>query len=316
MTDLEDTIVAVSSAPGAGARAIVRLSGTGLLPLLSRVFFSSEPLERRRRRWEGVLRVPEIHSPLPADLYYWVGPHSYTGQDVAELHTLSSPPLLDLLVAHLLHLGARAARPGEMTMRGFLAGKLDLTRAEAVHGVIEASNRAELKHALTQLAGGVARPLQELREDLLNLRADVEAGLDFSEEDLTFVETDALIRRIGKGIALVTLAGKQVDQRGMSERHYRVVFAGRANAGKSSLFNAIGGGMALVSPQAGTTRDYLVQSIDLNGVRVELVDTAGLRRVFETIEEQAQQLAREQMEEADLVLLCVPGDEELWCEDE
>jgi tRNA modification GTPase len=315
MTDLEDTIVAVSSAPGAGARAIVRLSGTNLLPVLEPVFSSSEPLERRRRRWEGILRIPEVHSPLPADLYYWVGPHSYTGQDVAELHTLSSPPLIELLVARLLHLGARAARPGEMTMRGFLAGKLDLTRAEAVHGVIEAGNRGELKHALTQLAGGVTRPLQELREDLLNLRADVEAGLDFSEEDLTFVETDDLIRRIGKGIALVTLAGKQVDQRGMTERPYRAVLAGRPNAGKSSLFNALGGGKALVSPEAGTTRDYLVQRIEFNGITLELVDTAGRHRASETMEEQAQQLGREQTQEADLVLLCVPATEGLSVEE-
>src|SRR5204863_2373202 len=106
---------------------------------------------------------------------------------VAELHVLSSPPLVELLVAQLLAQGARAARPGELTMRGFLAGKLDLTRAEAVLGVIEAGSRAELKQALTQLAGGVTRPLQELREDLLNLQADVEAGLDFSDEDLEFV---------------------------------------------------------------------------------------------------------------------------------
>lgn len=316
MTDLDETIVAVSSAPGTGVRAIVRLSGTNLFPLLTPLFTSSEPLARQRRRWEGVLRVPGIHATLPSDLYYWVGPNSYTGQDVAELHTLSSPPLIDLLLSHLLRLRARAARPGEMTMRGFLAGKLDLTRAEAVHGVIEATNRDELKQSLTQLAGGVTRPLEELREDLLNLRADVEAGLDFSEEDLSFVESEALVKRIGKGIALVTLAGKQIEQRGLTERPFRVVLAGRPNAGKSSLFNALVGGKALVSPEAGTTRDYLVQRLDVHGVTVELVDTAGWRQAAENIEQQAQHLGREQSDEADLLLLCIPVEETFSSEDE
>jgi tRNA modification GTPase len=309
MTDLDEPIVAVSSASGLGVRAVVRLSGGDVLPLLMPLFSAPEALERRRRRWEGSIRMHRLHAPLPADLYLWVGPHSYTGQDVAELHLLSSPPLVELLVAELLARGARAARPGELTMRGFLAGKLDLTRAEAVLGVIEASNRAELKHALSQLAGGVTRPLEELREDLLNLRADVEAGLDFSDEDLQFVGEEDLLRRLGKALALVTLVGKQVDQRGLAERPYRIVLAGRPNAGKSSLFNAVTGGKALVSAEAGTTRDYLVQRVELGGVPVELVDTAGLRVAAGRIEAQAQQLGWAETEEANLVLLCVPGEE-------
>src|SRR6185369_16298087 len=124
MIDLADTIVAVSSAAGAGARAIVRLSGPQALALASAVFSTSQPIERRRQRLEGEVRLPELRLPLPADLYLWLGPRSYTGQDMAELHVLSSPPLIELLVGQLLQLGARAARPGELTMRGYLAGKL------------------------------------------------------------------------------------------------------------------------------------------------------------------------------------------------
>src|SRR5262249_1021380 len=112
MTDLDETIVTVSSAPGPGARAIVRLSGAAVLTLRTPPLAPREPLEHKRRRWEGSLRLPQLHSPLPADLYLWPGPHSYTGQDVAELHVLSSPPLVELLVAQLMAQGARAARPG------------------------------------------------------------------------------------------------------------------------------------------------------------------------------------------------------------
>src|SRR5205085_7488372 len=216
---------------------------------------------------------------------------------------LSCPPLVDVLIAELLRAGARAAHPGEFTLRGFLAGKLDLTRAEAVLGVVEAGSRAELKQALAQLAGGVTRPLHELRDDLLNLLADVEAGLDFSDEDLQFVDQRDLLRRLAKGLALVTLIGKQVDQRALSERPFRVVLAGRPNVGKSSLFNALGGTAgALVSPEEGTTRDYLVQQLEIDGVMVELVDTAGWRSVNGAIEEQAQDMGRDQMEQADLFL--------------
>jgi tRNA modification GTPase len=243
---------------------------------------------------------------LPADLYVWPAPRSYTGQEMAELHTLSCPPLVDLLVAQLLAQGARAAQPGEFTLRAFLAGKLDLTRAEAVLAVIEAGTRAELRQALMHLAGGIAHPLQELRRELLDLLADVEAGLDFAEEDIQFADPRELLKRLGKGLALVTLLGKQLDQRSLGDRRFRVVLAGRPNVGKSSLFNALGDGtQALVSPQPGTTRDYLVKTMDLPAARIELVDTAGWQKTNGAISEQAQTLGREQAEMADLILLCL-----------
>src|SRR5439155_1203795 len=160
------------------------------------------------------------------------------------------------------------------------------------------------------------RPLHELRDDLLNLLADVEAGLDFSDEDLQFVDQRDLLRRLAKGLALVTLVGKQVDQRALSERAFRVVLAGRPNVGKSSLFNALGGAAsALVSPEEGTTRDYLVQPLEIEGAFVELVDTAGWRPVNGAIEEQAQELGRDQAEQADLILFCQEAGSELTAEE-
>jgi tRNA modification GTPase len=307
LPDPQDTIVALSSASGPGARAIVRLSGPDALRLALTRFATAEPVAPDRRRcYEGEVRLPDIHSPLPADLHVWPAPHTYTGQPLTEIHTLSSPPLVELLIAALLGAGARAARPGEFTLRAFLTGKLDLTRAEAVLGVIEAGSRAELTQALAQLAGGVARPLHELRDDLLNLLADVEAGLDFAEEDIRFVSRPDLLARLGKGLALVTLLGKQLDQRAVADRPFRVVLAGRPNAGKSSLFNALAGdAAALVSPTPGTTRDYLVRALKMGDVVIELVDTAGLQDTRDAIEHQAQALGRGQADQADLVLLCV-----------
>jgi tRNA modification GTPase len=305
--DPQDTIVALASAPGPGGRAIVRLSGTTALGIV-RKFFVGAPAPKADQWFlcSGEVRIPDVAAGLPADLYHWPGPRSYTGQDVLELHTLSCPPLVDLLIAACLGAGARAAQPGEFTMRAFLAGKLDLTRAEAVLGVIEASSRDELKQALTQLTGGMARPLQELREDLLNLLADVEAALDFADEPHEFVGQRELLQRLTKGLALVTLLRRQLDQRAIGSRPFRVALAGRPNAGKSSLFNALAGAAAaLVAAEPGTTRDYLVQRLDVGGLTIELIDTAGLRPGANGIDGHAQKAGRAQAQQADLVLLCV-----------
>lgn len=311
-----DTIAALSTAPGPGGRAIVRVSGPASVAVVAPLLDAVEPLVAGRRALlSGHLRLPDL-APLPADVYSWTAPFSYTGQDLIEIHTFSCPPLLDLLIAQLLQSGCRAARPGEFTLRAFLAGKLDLTRAEAVQAVIESGSRSELKQALKQLAGGMARPLHELREDLLNLLADVEAGLDFADEDIRFVAAEEMLRRLGKALAQLTLLGKQLRERGVSERVLRVVLTGRPNAGKSSLFNALAGGDALVSPIPGTTRDYLVSRVDLGGVRVELIDTPGWQAETGGIETQAQALAREQVEQADLLLLCLESGQVLAAEEE
>ena len=172
-------------------------------------------------------------------LYFFAGPRSYTGQDIAEIHTVGSPPLVERLVADLLAAGARPARPGEFTMRAFLAGKKDLPQAEAVQAVIEAGTDADLTAALAQLAGGVSQPLDALRDDLLNLLADVEAALDFADEDIEFVGKADTLRRITAAIEQLDAVQKQLDDRTVSGRPIRVALVGLPNAGKSSLFNAL-----------------------------------------------------------------------------
>ncbi|MFO0823616.1 MAG: GTPase [Gemmataceae bacterium] len=302
----EDTIVAVSSAPGAAARAIVRISGPNTRAVVGSVFVSNPPgLEPRRGYLTvGTLRLSGIHSPLPASLYVFPGPRSYTGQDLAEIHTISSPPLVERVVADLLNAGARSAQPGEFTLRAFLAGKKDLPRAEAVHAVIEADTDAELRTALAQLAGGVSQPLSMLRDDLLNLLADLEAALDFADEDIEFVGKSETLARLGA--AAEQLAGVlwQLDERTISGRPVRVALVGLPNAGKSSLFNALAGGDAIVSPIPGTTRDYLTKRLELGGVAVELIDTAGWQDSSDTIEEQAQRLGHDAASRADVILWC------------
>jgi len=307
LPDLDETIVALATAPGPGARAIVRLSGPKASAIALSIFQTPAPPPLDQRQCiAGAVVLPGVSAALPGDLYLWSRPQTYTGQDMAEIHTLGCPPLLDLLVAECLKLGARAAQAGEFSLRAFLAGKLDLTRAEAVVAVIEASGQDELKQALSQLAGGVSRPLQQLREDLLNLLADVEASLDFSDEDIRFVKTDDMLHRLTRGLAMVTLVSKQLDQRSLGQRAFRVVLAGRPNAGKSSLFNALAGAAkALVSAEPGTTRDYLVQRLQVDGIAIEVVDTAGLRDRSNAVEAQAQSLGRSEAERADLVVWCL-----------
>lgn len=306
MTDLQDTIVALSTAPGPGARAIVRLTGPNAVPIAIQVIGTETTVQRaERRRYEGQAKLPGLAAPLKAALFVCPGPRTYTGQDLVEAHTISCPPLVELLVAEFLTAGARAAQAGDFTLRAFLAGKLDLPKAEAVLGVIDAGNRDELRHALAQLAGGASGPLTELRSDLLNLLADVEAGLDFAEEDIQFTDRRTLLGRLAEGMARVTIVQKQLDRRSLAERPFRVVLTGRPNVGKSSLFNALtGNATALVSPRPGTTRDYLVARVEWHRVALELVDTAGLCEAEDKIEGRAQTLGKTQAEQADLVLIC------------
>ncbi|HYH69158.1 MAG TPA: GTPase [Urbifossiella sp.] len=304
----DDTIVAVSSAPGPGARAVVRVGGRAARAVVAAVFTPDAPPPADRHLVPGRLALSGVHSPVPADLYLFAGPRSYTGQDVAELHTVGSPPLVERLVSDLLAAGARPARPGEFTLRAFLAGKLDLPRAEAVHAVVAADTDADLTAALGQLAGGVTQPLHAVRDDLLNLLADLEAALDFADEDITFVgKSDALLR-VTAALARLANLRRQLDGRAVSGRAVRVALAGAPNAGKSSLFNALTGAAALVSPEAGTTRDYLAARLTLGGADVELIDTAGRVAAADAIDEQAQRLGADAAARADVVVWCAePG---------
>ncbi|MFQ3591585.1 MAG: GTPase [Gemmataceae bacterium] len=299
--DTRQTIVALATPAGPAARAIIRLSGQQVRPFLAELFDAEL---RPGFAVSGSVRLPDLPA-LPASVLFAAEPHSYTGQDVAEIHLPGCGPIVDRLLARLIEAGCRPAQPGEFTQRAFLAGKLDLPRAEAVHAIIAAQTRGELRAALSQLAGGLSIPLRDLRESLLDLLADLEAGLDFADEDISFLSTEQLLQRLTAALARVTLLGKQLDSRSLHPSAFRVALVGYPNAGKSSLFNALVGGAALVSELPGTTRDYLTARLELGELVLELIDTPGLMADPAGVDAQALALARTQYEQADLLLVCI-----------
>ncbi len=310
MIQLDETIAALASAPGLAARGIVRVSGSGALRAVQSLFSPVEFSKSAPSRYSGSLRVAGLGHPLAADLYLWPSRRSFTGQPLAELHTIGSPPILESILADLFACGVRAAQPGEFTLRAFLAGRIDLTQAEAVLGVIDARDERELQTALDQMAGGLSSQILRLRSDLLDLLADLEAGLDFADEAIEFVSHVSLIGRLGLARDAVADLLQRAERRMRSSSRPRVVLAGPPNAGKSTLFNALAGGQqALVSADAGTTRDYLAAEIDVAGMALELVDTAGRASAAGGIEHQAQKLGEEQIQRANLIVWCRAADQ-------
>src|SRR4051794_14966228 len=194
--DLDDTIAAIATAPGGSLRGIVRLSGPNSVAIAGQVFHGSDEPRcdsaTHPRCERGSVQLSRALGQVPATLYLWPTASSYTRQPSAELHLPGSSPLVEAALEAVCLAGARLARPGEFTLRAFLAGRLDLTQAEAVLGVIDAGSRQELDAALSQLAGGLATPLAALRGQLLDLLAELEAGLDFVDEDIEFISRDAL----------------------------------------------------------------------------------------------------------------------------
>jgi tRNA modification GTPase len=309
MFDSHDTIAAIATARGGSLRGILRLSGPRSWQIASELFRPPPArLEDAMRPFsvEGELHLPGLQSPMPAALFLSCEPHSYTGQDLVEVHTLGSPPLIEHACCALVARGARQAMPGEFTMRAFLAGKLDLTAAEAVLGLIDATTERAAKAALNQLAGGVARRIGTLRDQLLDQLAELEAGLDFVEEDIEFVDRADLTARLRETVAWLKELESQMRDRTLSDRPRRVVLLGLPNAGKSSLFNALAGReAAIVSHVAGTTRDYLIGAMPLGDSTIEIIDTAGIETPADPISQQAQVRRDHVVEDADLVLWCV-----------
>ena len=318
---LDDTIAALASAPGAAQRGIIRISGPRIRELLADWFEADFPMNWRAARvaavHSGSLGSISARTRIRVDVYDWPNRRSYTGQPLVELHLPGSPPLLEAVLSEAHRRGARPARAGEFTLRAFLAGKLDLLQAEAVLGVIDAHDHHELQAALSQLAGGLSGRLADLRRDLIELLADLEAGLDFIEEDIEFVSRTELLGRVAVARGFVDDLLEQTTNRMQSRARPRVVLAGLPNAGKSTLFNrltashaelaspkALVSPQALVSPDEGTTRDFLQAPVDWSGLTFDLVDTAGWELHAQQIAELAQRHRTEQIEGADVVVWC------------
>ncbi|QEG35316.1 tRNA modification GTPase [Bythopirellula goksoeyrii] len=322
--NITDTIAAIGTAPGVSARGMIRLSGPAMLTCLNECFEQVEQelqLEavNSAQAVVGNLRLNNAAS-LPCDMFLWPSERSYTCQPSVELHTIGSPPLLDFALETLCRFGARIAEPGEFTLRAFLAGRLDLTQAEAVLGLINATGDDDFQSALVQLAGGLSEPLAQLREQLLMLLAHLEAGLDFVEEDIEFISAEDLKSQLVEAVNRVQAVLDQLANRNQHLTSPRVVLVGKPNAGKSSLFNALAdrfgviseGRRALVSEVAGTTRDFLSTTINLGGQCCEVIDTAGTETVgrVESIMSIAQEMTETQRKQADCCVLCVDSRDE------
>ena len=315
MIDPHDTIVALATPPGGALRGIVRLSGPRACETVAAFFQPSLPAADagfRPYALSGRLSLPPLTASVPATLYLSRSPRSFTGQDLVEIHTLGSPPILQLAITTFVSRGARPAIAGEFTMRAFLNGKLDLTEAEAVLGLIDAASSKQAAAALRQMAGGIARPVQRLRDQLLDLLAELEAGLDFAEEDLEFIDRHELQASLQVAGDDLRRLDRQMQGRTLSDDRRRAVLVGPPNVGKSSLFNALlGRDAALVNQIAGTTRDYLVGQLPLGDCAIELVDTAGIDEARDAIGRQAQSLRDQVAGDADLLLWCVDARETL-----
>lgn len=316
---LDDTIGALASAPGPAARGIVRLSGPEALSCLASWFEPVDPARWASTRvpacHAGGLQLEGLRSALAVIVYAWPNGRSYTGQPLVEIHGPGSPPLLEAALARAFASGVRPAHPGEFTLRAFLAGRIDLLQAEAVLGVIDAAGDDALGVALRQLAGGISGRMTQMRGDLIDLLADLEAGLDFVEERIEFVSREELARRIRRSEETVDELLRQCAGRSEAAGRRRVVLAGLPNAGKSTLFNALlSRDAAIVSSRAGTTRDYLSGTLDWAGLAIELIDTPGWESdsaipsghdgTDADLTRQSQELGAQQRQQADLVLWC------------
>lgn len=311
--DWHDTIAAIATAPAGALRGIVRLSGPHVGAILTALgaFPTPGPAAPRARPpraaqgWSACLTLAPPWGPIPARVYHWPEGASYTRQEMAELHVPGAPPLVSATLQAVCERGARLARPGEFTLRAFLAGRLDLTQAEAVLGTIQAQSPAELKAALQQLAGGLARPLAELRDELLDLLAHLEAGLDFAEEEVPLLAPHALQHALRAAAHRLDQFARQMQTRGRHDLVPRVVLVGQPNVGKSSLLNALAGEeAALVSALAGTTRDAVTWRVRWAGRELWLSDTAGLGDAADPLARAAHRATWQQIDQADLVLLC------------
>jgi tRNA modification GTPase len=250
-----------------------------------------------------------MYPPFPALLLLWQPGHSYTGDETVEIHTVGSPILLDAIMAALLSTtdGVRLANPGEFTLRAFLSGRLDLAQAEAVLGIIDAANDTDLRTALHQLAGNVAAPLSVVRTLLFETLTQLEASLDFAEEEIPAVSTQELQRILTEALEQIESLRHKTTDRGLAEGKPKIVLSGLPNVGKSTLFNKlVQRDAALVSPLAGTTRDYLEAEIDWEGMSVVLIDTAGIAddSVSSELDEFAQKKTLELLKQADVVIHC------------
>ncbi len=298
-----DTIAALATPPGRGGVGIVRISGNKVTSI-AKTLLGHLP-EARHAYYGGFHDQQGIQIDQGIALYF-PNPHSFTGEDVLELQAHGGPVVLDLLLQQVLACGARLARPGEFSERAFLNDKLDLAQAEAIADLIDSSSEQAARSALRSLQGEFSRQIQALVEALINLRIYVEAAIDFPEEEVDFLADGKVVTDLQVIVKRLLDVQQQAGQGAILRDGMNVVIAGRPNAGKSSLLNALAGKeSAIVTEVAGTTRDVLREHIHIDGMPLHIIDTAGLREGADIVEQIGIERAWDEIRNADRVLLMV-----------
>jgi len=306
---VDDTIAAIATAPGRGGIGIVRVSGPACRSIATALLGQTpQP------------RVAELHTFVAADdqpidtglALFFPNPHSFTGEDVLELHGHGGPVVLDLLLRRVYALGARAAQAGEFTQRAFLNEKLDLAQAEAIADLIDSGSAHAARAALRSLQGEFSTQVHELSERVLELRMWTEAAIDFPEEEIDFLKDRALAERMDIIRRRFAEMAETARQGSLLRDGLTLVIAGRPNAGKSSLLNRLAGyEAAIVASLPGTTRDVLRERIEIDGLPLQVLDTAGLRQAADEVEQEGIRRAHHEMARADRVLFIVDSSDPL-----
>ena len=315
MFSTDDSIVAIATPPGRGGLGVVRLSGPSAVTIASSLTVLRFPLEPRHATFTRVRAdIGAAFDEVVAT--FFKAPHSYTGQDVVEISAHGSPVVLQAIVRLAIDAGARLAQPGEFTLRAFLNGKRDLIQAEAIGDLIAAVTPRQARVAFDQLDGTLTRRIRAIDADLFDLIARLEASLDFPDEGYHFIEPAETARGIGSVIE--SLDGLLTDATGgrLIRDGVTVVISGRTNVGKSSIFNVLAGSdRAIVTEIPGTTRDLVTETVDISGLAVSLVDTAGSRDTLDVVEREGVRRGRRAVTVADLVLVVLDGSEPLTDDD-
>ena len=297
----KDTIAAVSTPSGKGGIGVIRVSGDQVDFVIKQVL--GRKIDARIAKFLPF--IDKDGSILDSGLaLYFPAPHSFTGEDVLELQAHGSPVVLDLIMRRILSLGVRMARPGEFSERAFMNDKIDLAQAEAIADLIESSTEQSARSAQRSLQGDFSKLVNELVEELIYLRIFVESAIDFVDEEITFLSNDDLFQQLTGLISRLENIQRSAKQGSVLREGLTVVIAGRPNSGKSSLLNLLAGrDAAIVTEFEGTTRDLLKEYIQIDGMPLHIIDTAGLREASDAVEIEGIRRAREAINLADLVLL-------------
>ena len=299
----KDTIAAQATPPGRGGVGIIRLSGPLSLTIAEQIL-GYKPTPRYAHY--GPFKDASGEQIDLGIALYFPNPHSFTGEDVIELQGHGGPVIIDMLLSRTLELGARLARPGEFSERAFLNDKMDLTQAEAIADLIDSASTQAAKCALRSLQGAFSKRIDELVESLIHLRIYVEAAIDFPEEEIDFIGDGKVAKELAGIQQNLVAVQKEAKQGAIIREGMNVVIAGRPNAGKSSLLNALSGkDSAIVTNIEGTTRDVLREQIHIDGMPLHIIDTAGLRDSPDEVEQIGIQRAWQEIHKADRILLMV-----------